>query len=284
VSVLSVAKKDFRGARRSRSLWAVATLLGLVTALIGYTYEAYQATPATSAQRLFAQLVVLLMLLLPIVALVASYMSIAGERESGGVKFLLSVPNTRRDVFVGKLLSRLAVVGAGVVFMFVTAAAGGYARNGTLPLTLVAGLLAMTLLYGSVFVSIAVAVSSAVAARSRAIAAAVGSYFVLVLLFVVPGLSVFMIAQWVHGTLLGMEANLDLYNAVTYVSPLTAYRKGTNMFFPDEMDQQVFQRAADASGELPVYLSEPVSLLVFAVWLVGPLVLGYLRFRRSDLQ
>jgi len=284
VSVRSVAKKDFRGARRSRSLWAVATLLGLVTALIGYSYEAYQAMPTTSVQRMFSQLVLLLMLLLPIVALVASYMSIAGERESGGVKFLLSVPNTRRDVFVGKFVSRLGIVCAGVVFMFVTAAAGGYARNGTLPLTLVAGLLAMTLLYGSVFVSIAVAVSSAVAARSRAIAAAVGSYFVLVLLFVVPGLSVFMIAQWVHRTLLGMEANLDLYNAVTYVSPLTAYRKGTNMFFPDEMEQRVFQRAADASGDLPVYLSEEVSLLVFAVWLVVPLAIGYLRFRGADLQ
>jgi len=284
VSVLSIAKKDFVGARRSRSLWAVATLLGLLTALIGYTYEAYQATPTTSVQRMFSQLVLLCMLLLPIVALVASYMSIAGERESGGLKLLLSVPNTRRDVFLGKFLSRLGIVAAGVVFMFLTAAAGGYARNGTLPLGLVAGLLAMTLLYGSVFVSIAVAVSSAVAARSRAIAAAVGSYFVLVLLFVVPGLSVLTIAQLVHRTLLGMESNLDLYNAVTYVSPLTAYRKGTNVFFPEAMDERVFQRAADASGELPVYLSEEVSLLVFAIWLSVPLVLGYLRFEGADLQ
>jgi ABC-2 type transport system permease protein len=284
VSVLSVASKDFRGARRSRSLWAVATLLGLATALLGYSYEAYQATPTTTAQGLFAQLVVLLMLLVPLVALVASYMSIAGERESGGVKFLLSVPNTRRDVVLGKLLSRLAVVGAGVAFVFVTAAAGGYARNGVVPLELVAGLLVMTLLYGGVFVSIAVAISSAVAARSRAIAAAVGSYFVLILLFVVPGLSVSMIARWVHGTLLGAEPNIDLYNAVTYVSPLTAYRTGTNMFFPDEMDQRVFQRAADGGGELPMYLSEEVSLLVFAVWLVVPLAVGYLRFRGADLQ
>lgn len=282
MSVLTVAKKDFRGARRSRSLWAVATVLGLLTALIGYSFQAYQATATESAQRLFSQLVVLLMLLLPIVALVASYMSIAGERESGGIKFLLSVPNTRRDVLFGKFISRLAIVAAGVVFMFLTAAAGGYARNGVVPLALAAGVLGMTLLYGSVFVSIAVAVSSAVASRSRAIAAAVGSYFVFVLLFVVPGLSVFMIAQWFHTTLLGAEENLDLYNAVTYVSPLTAYRTGTNMFLPEGMEQRVFQRAADA-GELPVYLSEEVSLLVFAVWLVVPLAIGYLRFEGADL-
>jgi ABC-2 type transport system permease protein len=283
VSVLSVAKKDFKSARRSRSLWLVATLLGVVTALIGYSYQGYQVTPTESVHRLFGQIVLLLSLLLPIVALVASYMSIAGERESGGVKFLLSLPNTRRDVFLGKFCSRLAVVGAGVVFMFVTATAGGVARNGVLPVGFVAALLAFTLVYGSVFVSIAVALSSMVAARSKAIAAAVGSYFLLVLLYVVPGLSVFMLARWVHTTLLGFDTNLDLYNAVSYTSPLTAYRQATNMVLPESVEQRVFQRASDA-GELPMYLSEEVSLLVFAVWVVVPLLVGYVRFQGADLE
>jgi len=283
VSAIAVAKKDFRSARRSRSLWLVATLLGLLTALIGYSYEGYQITPTESVQQLFAQIVLLLSLLLPIVALVASYMSIAGERESGGVKFLLSLPNTRRDVFLGKFCSRLAVVGAGIVFMFLTATVGGVARNGTLPVGFVVALLAITLVYGGVFVSIAVALSSMVAARSKAIAAAVGSYFLLVLLYVVPGLSVFMLAQWVHTTLLGFDTNLDLYNAVSYTSPLTAYRQATNMVFPESAEQRVFQRASDA-GELPVYLSEEVSLVVFAVWLVVPLVVGYVRFQGADLE
>jgi len=283
VSAIAVAKKDFRSARRSRSLWLVATLLGLLTALIGYSYEGYQITPTESVQQLFAQIVLLLSLLLPIVALVASYMSIAGERESGGVKFLLSLPNTRRDVFLGKFCSRLAVVGAGIVFMFLTATVGGVARNGTLPVGFVVALLAITLVYGGVFVSIAVALSSMVAARSKAIAAAVGSYFLLVLLYVVPGLSVFMLAQWVHTTLLGFDTNLDLYNAVSYTSPLTAYRQATNMVFPESAEQRVFRRASDA-GELPVYLSEEVSLIVFAVWLVVPLVVGYVRFQGADLE
>lgn len=283
MSIRSVATKDFKGARRSRSLWAVATVLGVLTALIGYSFQGYQTTPLESFQQLMRQLVVLVMLLLPIVALVASYMSIAGERESGGIKFLLSVPNTRRDVFLGKLVSRMAIVTVGVVFMFVTAVAGGYARNGVLPLGLVAGVVAMTILYSGTFVSIAVALSAGAAARSRAIAAAFGSYFVLVLLFIVPGLNLSAIIRWVHQTLLGFDRNLDLYNAITYVSPLTAYRQGTNMVFPEALEQRVFQRAQEG-GELPAYLAEEVSLLVFAVWLVVPLVLGYLRFKGADLQ
>jgi len=252
-------------------------------AVLGYSFQGYQTTPIQSFQQLFRQLTAFLMLLLPIVALVASYMSIAGERESGGIKFLLSVPNTRRDVFLGKLVSRLAVVSAGVAFLFATAVAGGYARNGVLPLELIVGVFVVTLLYGATFVSIAVALSAGVAARSRAIASAFGSYFVLVLLFVVPGLSIASIVRWVHQTLLGFERNVDLYNAITYVSPLTAYRQGTNMVFPESLAQSVFQRPEEA-GELPAYLAEEVSLLVFAVWLVVPLAVGYLRFRGADLE
>jgi len=283
VSVRAVARRDFRAARRSRSLWAVATVLGVLMAVLGYSFQGYQTTPIQSFQQLFRQLTAFLMLLLPIVALVASYMSIAGERESGGIKFLLSVPNTRRDVFLGKLVSRLAVVSAGVAFLFATAVAGGYARNGVLPLELIVGVFVVTLLYGATFVSIAVALSAGVAARSRAIASAFGSYFVLVLLFVVPGLSIASIVRWVHQTLLGFERNVDLYNAITYVSPLTAYRQGTNMVFPESLAQSVFQRPEEA-GELPAYLAEEVSLLVFAVWLVVPLAVGYLRFRGADLE
>ena len=283
MSVRAVARRDFRAARRSRSLWAVATVLGVLMAVLGYSFQGYQTTPIQSFQQLFRQLTAFLMLLLPIVALVASYMSIAGERESGGIKFLLSVPNTRRDVFLGKLVSRLAVVSAGVAFLFATAVAGGYARNGVLPLELIVGVFVVTLLYGATFVSIAVALSAGVAARSRAIASAFGSYFVLVLLFVVPGLSIASIVRWVHQTLLGFERNVDLYNAITYVSPLTAYRQGTNMVFPESLAQSVFQRPEEA-GELPAYLAEEVSLLVFAVWLVVPLAVGYLRFRGADLE
>jgi len=221
-------------------------------------------------------------LLLPIVALVASYMSIAGERESGGVKFLLGLPNTRRDVFVGKLASRLAVVTSGVTFMFVTATAVAVTRHGTLPVGTVLGVFSVSVLYAAVFVAIAVALSASVAERSRAIASSVGAYFLLVILYVIPGVSVAGIVRFLHQTMLGYERNVDLYNAVSYTSPFTAYRKAINLVVPAEMEQQVFRRMAE-DATLPGYLGDEMSLLVFAVWLVGPLAIGYLRFKGADL-
>ena len=104
------------------SLWALATVLALLFAGIAYGFSGYALSATETVVELFKVLGMVLAFLLPIVALVATYMAIAGERESGGVKFLLGLPNSRRDVFLGKLASRLGVVTAGVAI--ITSSAG----------------------------------------------------------------------------------------------------------------------------------------------------------------
>lgn len=284
MSVRTVAGKDFKDVSRSRALWAVATLFALLFAVIAYGKEEYGLTPLASARELFGALATVLAVLLPIVAMVVSYMAIAGARERGGIKFLLSVPNTRRDVFLGTLGSRLVVVGAGLAFMFAAATSVAVAKYGVLPGRVVIGLFALSLVYGSVFVNVAVALSAAVATRSRAIAAAVGAYFVLVILYVVPIVRISAIVRWLHTTMLGFDPNQNLYHAVTYTSPFIAYRKASNLVFPPGQRSQVFRRSAEPGTDLPVYLSDEFSLVVFAAWLIVPLALGYLRFDRADLE
>jgi len=282
VSTLDVVRKDFTAARRSRALWAVATLLALLTALIAFGFSNSRSPPVETVQQLYRTMGGVLGILLPIVALVASYMSIAGERESGGVKFLLGLPNSRRDVFLGKFTSRVTLVAVVVGFMFTTATVMATARQGVLAPVVLLGTFAVTALYSAVFVSIAVSLSAMVAARSQAIAAAVGSYFLLVILYVIPGVSVALLVRFLHQTLLGFDPNFDLYNAVLYTSPLIAYRKAMNLVVPSELERQVLQRPAEGYT-LPGYLGDEMSLVVFAVWLVVPLAVGYLRFNGVDL-
>lgn len=284
MSVRTVATKDVRSVSRSRALWAAATVLALLFALVAYGYEGYRLSPTESVLQLFATLAMVVAVLLPVVAIVSSYLAIAGEREGGGIKFLLGFPNTRRDVFLGKLASRLTVVAAVVTFVFVAAASVAVAKHGVLPLGPVVGLFALSLVYGSVFVGVAVALSAAVAARSRAIAASVASYFVLVILFLVPGIRITALVQWLHATMLGFAPNQDLYDAVTYASPLVAFQKATNLVFPPEQRTRVFRRSAEETANLPAYLTDEFALVVFAVWLVVPPVLGYIRFDRADLE
>lgn len=283
MSVATVAKKDLTSIRRSRALWAAVTVLALGVALFAYVHDGYRLSATESVTRLFRTLAFGLGLIIPLAALAASYLSITGERQSGGIKFLLSVPNTRRDIFIGKLASRVVFVSAAIGFVFLTAASIAVARHGTLPLRPVVGLFAITLVYATVFVNIAVALSAAVASRSRGIAASIGSYFVLVILYAIPNIRITAIVRGIHQTLLGFKSNPNLYDAITYTSPYVAFQKATNLVFPPSEHQRVFYRP-DEAGELPVYLSDEFSLVVFAVWLVIPLVVGFLRFNATDLK
>lgn len=300
MSALSVTRKDFKGVRRSRTLWTAAVVLGLIAVLLAFTNRGFGQSDTEAVQSLFRNLTLVLSVLLPIVALVASYLAIAGERESGGIKFLLSMPNTRRDVFLGKLLSRLVVVAAGVAFMYIAAISVSLTKHGAFPAEVILGTLLVTVVYGSVFVAVAVSMSAAVASRSRAIAGALASYFVLVILYVFPVIQVSNIVRTVHTSLLGMDSNPDLYNAVQYTSPYLAYQKAINLVVPDEMEQRLFldsatsaqgasngrtvDETAKAASDLPLYLTDEFSLVILGFWLAVPLLVGYGLFERTDLE
>ncbi|WP_123536349.1 ABC transporter permease subunit [Halosimplex salinum] len=293
MSTVTVAKKDFKAARRSKLLWAAAIVLGLIAAFVGYVSGNAPGGDTQQVRELFRVLTLILGILLPIVALVASYLAIAGEREGGGIKFLLSLPNTRREVFIGKLLSRNGIVAGGVAFMYVAAISTALTRHGAFPAAMVFGTLLVTLVYGGTFVSIALAMSSAAASRSRAIAGAFGTYFVLVILYVFPIVSFADIARWLHTTILGAERNPDLYNAVQYTSPYLAYRKAVNLVVPTEMREIVFMSSVpdevsygsvEANEALPIYLQDEFSVVVLAFWLGVPLLVGYWLFERADLE
>ncbi|MFC6733999.1 MULTISPECIES: ABC transporter permease [unclassified Haladaptatus] len=282
MNLVSVAKRDLTSISRSRAVWAAGVVLTLFVALVAYTIRGYQLSATESVTNIFQTLAFTLGLILPIVALLASYLAIAGERRSGGIKFLLSVPNTRRDVFVGKLASRLTLLGVGLGVAFLTAASIALTRFGAFPLGTIGGLFVVSLVYGAAFVCVGVALSAAFATRSRAIAGAFGLYFVLVMSFV--AIRITDLLRMVHENVLGFEATPNLYDGLTHLSPYIAYQKATNLVFPPDQQTVVFRRAAEANAELPVYLTDEFSLVVLALWVAVPLALGYRRFDRADLE
>jgi len=50
-------------------------------------------------------------LFLPLVAIFAGYAAISKERTGGSLKLLLSLPHSRKDVIIGKVVGRCGVVG-----------------------------------------------------------------------------------------------------------------------------------------------------------------------------
>jgi len=279
MSVRSVAREDLLSGRRSRGLWVGATLLALLFAVLAYTYNGYRLTPFKEAQAVFRTLALAVGLVYPIAAIVASYGAVSGARESGGMRFLLSLPNTRRDVFLGKLAGRLALAAVAFAVPFVAAASMTAAMRGVVPLgtALLVGVLSVC--YGAVFVSLAVSLSAAFAAKSRAITASIAAYFLLVLSGFIPFLDPGALVRMVHTDVLQAAPNTALYDAVSHLTPFTAFRNAMNLAFPPELQASVFR----TTGELPAYLSPSASLVILAAWFVVPPIVGYRRFNRSDL-
>jgi len=300
MSVVSVARKDLKNVRRSWPLWAGGIFLAIIATLLAYANQGFGLTGREAVQQTFSILTVVLGLLLPIVALVVSYLAIAGEREGGGIKFLLSLPNRRRDVYAGKLLSRLTVAAAGLGFVYLAATSVSLAKHGAFPPVVVFGTLLVTLAYGSLFVTVGLALSASVATQGQAIARSLVAYFVLVLLYIFPVLRISSAVEAFHTRVLGMDANPDLYNAIEYTSPYRAYQKATNLVVPTEFEQRPFMdSAADAGAgagpggapeavmlppDLPVYLTDEVAVLIIAVWIVVPLYAGYRLFEGAELE
>lgn len=303
-SVIAVARKDFQDAIRSRWLLLLTGVFVVFFAAAAYFYtDMVTQQAAQQGQQLdltsdafLRALTDVTTLLIPLIAVVVAYASVIGERESGTLKLLLSLPHSRLDVVAGKVLGRSAVVAVPVaigfaagmlVFPFtdVSLAPGNYVLFALL-----------TVLLGVVFVALAVGISAAASTNRRAVVGAVGLYVLFTLFWnsLVNG-----IVQRLPGLLedyLGYEmgdlAFVKLHLALKHLNPTQAYKSLSTSLMVDNTAVaraslinpprgQIYQQILD--GSVPLYLSDPAVLVYLLLWVVVPPALGYLTFQRADL-
>jgi ABC-2 type transport system permease protein len=290
----AVARKDFQDAVRSRWLWALSAIF--VGLFVGGAYflgsnlngEAQQQVTANAFfQSIVGQL--LITLIVPLVAIVISYGAIVGERESGSLKLLLSLPHSRLDAVVGKTVGRSGVVAVpifvGLLLASIVLAVYGVGID--VIDFIVFGIL--TMLLGVVFVSLAVGVSAAASTNRRAMLGSVGLFFVFTFLWN----RVRQILSLVNDQL---SLNLELMELVKYglfikyFNPVRAYQTLAARLYSDTVLQarlydsgmvgQMIQQQLDG---VPFYLSDTVVMAQFLLWLFVPLALGYVVFDDADL-
>lgn len=271
-NVLTVARYDFRHVRRSKLLW------GVVAIYVGFLGLVFYANAGTMTQTevLFGA-TFLTTLLLPLVAIAASYLAVAGERESNTIRFLLGQPTSRRAVVLAKFLSRgLALVLALAVAFAVSVGIIVTSYPALEPDSLVP-FLWLTTLVVLAYAAISVGVSAAVATRARAVAVTVGIYFVTVVLSVFQGVSIEAALRRLLGDVLGLSIEPDVYAlAASVLSPAEAY---LNAMLP------VFGAAGPGivPEDPPVFLQSGFLAGVLVLWIVVPLLFGVLVFGRSEI-
>lgn len=293
-----IARKDFEDAVRSRMIWAVMGVFVFLMVVI--TAGAANDLADESATELIPIVVTIGgLLLIPILALLVGYMAIVGERQSGSLRLFFGLSHSRRDVFVGKLASRLGVIVVATAVACAVALAIAAFLFDDFPADTMLVFSGLTVLVGMVFTSIAVAVSAMSASRMQAMAGAIGSYVVFTLVYhpAIAG-----VHYLVEGSLPGYEAPA-WYFFLLRLNPLEAYTQvsgkladqfiwgiilwqGTVEDIPEEMFQEphALMLSNRVSGDLPIYLQDWVAVPILLAWIAIPLAIGYWRFESADLN
>ena len=279
---LHVARKDFQDAGRSRLLWVLTGLLVLLIAgLSAIPYVlASDGRPAFESGLLF--LYSPIGFLIPIVGLIVGYRAIVGERESGTIRFLLGLPNTRRDVMLGKLVGRTAVVAVPTVIGFAVGGVvlallyEGFAAGAYL------GLFAFTVVMGLVYVAIALGISASVDSRAKALAVVATLYVIVDIAWSFVPMSIYWALE---RSFPGFENLPAWYLFLERLSPGQALSaiSLTLVDFVGAEDIDV-TAAGRVAGEVPFYLENWFAWVIVLAWILVPLGVGYLRFRDATLN
>lgn len=284
MSFATVAKKDLRDSIRSRWLWVLTVLFVLFTAGIAYAFSVLNegAEEELTTLELLFFLQSPASLLIPIIALVISYKAIVGERDSGSLKVLLSLPHTRADVVLGKVLGRSASLALAVAVGFVTALLVIFWRYAEFDAGAYALFFLITLLFALTFIAVGVGMSSIVSTGSRALAAAISFWVVFEFLW---GALVFVLYWVTNGfSLEGFNPAdpPDWLEFIQGLAPGTAYSNAVTALLPENPNAVPGQ--ITSNGDVPIYLEDWFGIVILVGWLLLLPTLGYLRFRAADLS
>lgn len=291
-----VARKDFEDVVQSKLLWGItAGFVGLLTFFLVVGYISGDASD-TSMSQLLAVMGQFVIFFIPLIALIAGYMAIVGERQSGSLRVLLSYPFSRSDVITGKVVGRSVVVAATILVGFLVVTVLGVPLSGEFSIMELVQVTGLTIGLGVTFTALAVGISAATSSRGTALAWAVGLFILLLVMWEAIAVGIYYL---LNGVRPGLEVEA-WYLALYQANPLEAYRFAVDQVTGNYVWPMVqlgledisFAEAGPAQlrvesrvdGGVPFYLRPWFSIVAYAVWIVVPLAIGYRRFTSADLE
>ncbi|KAB1194699.1 ABC transporter permease subunit [Haloferax sp. MBLA0076] len=275
----AVIKKDFRDSIRSLSLLTTTLLfVAFATwlATIQWIPLMYQDSTANrSTLALLNSMRQPTVFMVPLIGLSLAYDTVAGELESGTIRFLLSLPNSRAEVVFGKFVGRTAVIGVSILVGYTVAGAIALATYESFDAVVFGQYTLLTILYGTVYIGLATGFSAGMKSRTRAFVGA-GALYSLFLLGWDVLLLLLQLA--IYGNDIPEAGLPDWFKFVGTLNPSTAFMKATKAVIPQYGEITSYPEGS------AVYLDDWVGFLILGLWCALPLVLGYLRFTTADIQ
>ena len=274
MNALVIARQELRAGLRNR--WVVATTLLMAALALSLALLGSAPTGTVKADPLAVVVVSLASLtifLVPLIALLLSFDAIVGEHERGTLALLLSYPVARWQVVTGKVLGHVAILAIATVLGYGAAAGAIWVKAGTGALSFGAyGAMVLTsIMLGASFVAIGCLASTLVRERATAAGLAVGAWLFFVLVYDTALLGLLVADQ---GRFVGKRA-LDV---LLLLNPADVYR-----LFNMTASGSVSVYSGMAGPGDPGALPPGAFLAILAAWIVVPLALAIVAFRRRPL-
>ena len=272
-AIWTIAARELRETLRSRWfwLWTVA-FAGLAAVLVTVALPGSEIDGYAGFGRTSASLVTLVQLIIPLMGLTLGALSIAGPRESGAMRFLLSHPVSRTEVFAGTYLGLTAALAIATAAGFglaglITVVSGVPADTiAFLRIALLAWLLAVAML------GLGMLISTMTRGAGAALGGAVFVWLVLV----------FLGDLGLMGTAVATELPVGGLFFAALFNPIEAFRLASLTTFAGSLD--VLGPAGSYAVDTLGNALEPALTAALAAWVVLPVSAAWLRFRgRSDL-
>ncbi|NVO29334.1 ABC transporter permease subunit [Donghicola sp. C2-DW-16] len=266
----TIFAQEFRLAQRNLWVGLATGILGLFAVVLG-VFGAGQgaALDADALTLTAASLATLSVYLIPLIALLMSYDSFAGEIERGALALTLASPVRRWEIFSGKFAAQSLAVGVAITLAFGAAGAFLALSFGTESEGIAAWmrLMATAFVLGSVFVGFGLMLSAMAGRTATAAASAVGLWLVLVVIYDLALLGSVMAASD------GIFAS-QVFPWLVVANPADAFR----LYNLALIETAPVAGIDGLASTLP--FPPTVALAVLGLWLSAVLALGIRRTKR----
>jgi Cu-processing system permease protein len=269
--ILHVAKKEFKDGLRNRWLVSITLIFAVLALGISYFGAASSGTIGlTSMSTTLASLSSLAVFLIPLIALLVSYDSFVGERESGTLLLLLTYPISKTQLLIGKFVGQGSIIALAIILGFGSAAVLLAIQLQDLNvITKFTRFIFSAIMLGLSFTAIAHLISLISSEKSKAAGLALITWFSYALIFDLVLLAL----------LVSLDGGLSP-KALSYammLNPCDSFRL-VNMAGLDH---------SDINGSLAMVVSSSLNqwqlFILLTAWIIAPLALSNLVFKRIRL-
>ncbi len=273
--ILLIAKKEL--VDNIRNFWVIiVTVIFVLLTLVASYFGSIFSTGWKDLGITIASMMTFVQILVPIISLMLGYAAVIGEIERGSMSALLSLPISRDEVILGKLLGLGGILSISILL--------GFGCAGVVIGLLVPNVnfleylffIAATILIGLVYLNIALFFSTIFRRRSTALGGAIFLWFFfnIILPMVLFGIAIAGVG------LSGMASGSfpDWYFALELVNPMSVYSSLVSLNV---------EPVNPSHGMIPIkypsFYSTPLLAGILVAWIIIFLLLAIIRFRRREI-